>query len=543
MNKRTFWLIGFITVALLGTIAIQVVLFSNAVEVRKSRLRSEIAEAIRNAGEQLEGIDAMRVLNSDTDFKPWLQSQIPEVFSVVDSNFMQAEPMVSHDTEIVMENTGILSISTMDGQRFDPEFMDSTGYYTYQLQADTTYYSSGGPYRIETRQRGSGRRDMDGRIRVYQGQLRRLEERVLMMDTVLQSFVRSSVQDWVPIEDRFDRAEVDSVIRSELLQKDIDIPYSYAIKEGDFLTNLKSDDFQPDQVDFKVPIFGNTLWGAKRYLLVDVPDSDTYVYQSMWNMVLLSILFTLGVIATFWATLRQMLKQRKINAIKNSFINNMTHEFKTPLATINLAIDALNSPKVKDDDEKRAHYTRIIRKENARMHNQVEQVLQMSLLDKDEMDLSTEAIHVSEWLDDAIAHMTLSVEERKGEIHTSIDEDLIVKVDRHHMTNVIINILDNAMKYSMEEPHIYVTAQASKGMVQISIKDYGIGMTKEVREHVFDRFYRAETGNVHTVTGHGLGLAYAKEIIDRHGGEIKVKSTPGKGSTFIITLALSEEQT
>ncbi|KAB2814307.1 sensor histidine kinase [Phaeocystidibacter luteus] len=525
-------LISLISVALLGSIAVQVYLFTNAVEVRKARFRSDVMEAMRNAGEQIEGVDAMRLLDDETEFKPWLQEQIPSIFEI-DSTEPPAPP--SPPISAVASDR----VSYVGEAELERERIDSTGFYTFSFQADTTYYAPGGPFRVEVSQEGSGQRTRDGRIRLFLGQMQRIEEKVLTMDTVLQTFVRSSVRDWVPIDTRFENEDIDSIIAAELKHKGVEIDYQYAISEGDFLTSLKSDGFDSDSAAFKVPIFRNDLWGSPRYLLLQVPDTTGYILQSLWMMLLLSTLFTIGVVATFWATIKQMLKQKKINRIKNDFINNMTHEFKTPLATINLAIDALNSPKVKDDSAKLNHYANIIRKENARMHKQVEQVLRMSLLDKDEIELKREKVEVSDWVDDAYAHMALTIEGREGEMKMNVEPGLFVDVDRHHMSNVLINILDNAIKYSMERPVISIQAIGRNGHLELSVSDRGIGMNKEVREHIFDRFYRAESGNVHTVKGHGLGLAYAKEIVSKHGGDIRVKSTPGQGSTFIITLALS----
>lgn len=525
-NSR--YLILLISLALIGSIGLQVWLFSNAVEVRRARFKSDVLEAMRNAGEQIEGVDAMRLLDSETNFKPWLQQQIPEVFSVVDSN-QQISLSEAEDQVMLSQASGS-----------DVDLDDSGSFYTFRYEADTTYFAPGGPLRVEVSQEGAGRRSVDGKIRLYLGQMQRVEERVLTMDTVLQTFVRSSVRDWVPIDSRFENGLIDSIIEAELDHKGVDAEYQFAVQEGDYITTLKSEGFEEGaRTTYKVPIFRSDLWGSPRFLLIQIPGREAYIYREMWVMFALSILFTVGVIVTFWSSIRQMLRQKKINTIKNDFINNMTHEFKTPLATINLAIDALNSPKLAEDIEKRRHYTNIIRKENERMHKQVEHVLQMSLLDKGDIQLKKEITPLHHIVEDACTHMALAIDGRNGELKTDISEDFKVAVDSHHFTNVLINILDNAVKYSTDTPEISVRAVAEGDKVQLYIQDNGIGMSKEVRDHIFDRFYRAERGNVHTVKGHGLGLAYAKEIIDLHQGDIRVKSSIGQGSTFIITLALA----
>lgn len=528
-NSR--YLIIFISLALIGSIGVQIWLFSNALEVRRAKFKSEVLEAMRNAGEQIEGVDDMKLIESEMSFRPWLQEQIPNVFSVIDSNTQTSSPMDPYALES--------PVQMLNDAGIESDVIDSGSFYTFRYQADTTFFSPSGPFRVEVSQEGAGQRSEDGKIKLYVGQLQRVEERVLHMDTVLQTFVRSSVRDWVPIDTRFKADEIDSIIRAELDHKGLDVQYEYAIKEGDYLTNLKSDSFKEPETAFKVPIFRDDLWGSPRYLMIQIPGGEAYLYRGMWFMFTLSLLFTIGVIITFWSTIRQMLQQKKINRIKNDFINNMTHEFKTPLATINLAIDALNSPKISGDKSRQEHYTNIIRKENERMHKQVERVLQMSLLDKDEIELKREVVSVDQWIEDAINHMELTIEGRGGKLSYTANPELFVEIDRHHMSNVLINILDNAVKYSMDAPEVDIHAKVHQGNLRVSVKDKGIGMSKEVRDHIFDRFYRAERGNVHTVKGHGLGLAYAKEIVLRHGGEIEVKSSVGAGSTFIITLALA----
>lgn len=524
MNKgNSKYLIALISFALIGSILVQLYLFSSAIDVRKARFDSEVLTAMRDVGARLEALEAVRVIEGERAFRPWLQSQIPNVFEV-DSQAQHTPSLNPHNLD-----------------HSEIQFLDSTGFYTFSYRADTTYYSPAGPFRVEVSKEGSGTRMEDGKIQLHAAQMRKVEEKVLMMDTVLQMFVRSSVRDFAPIDTRFTNSDIDSIIQLEMAEKGIAMSYEFAITEGDLMTSLESVGFDPLKDAYKVAILKHDLWDSPRYLLIQLPNRNVFIYESMWVMFSLGILFTLGLILTFWMTIRQMLKQKKINTIKSDFINNMTHEFKTPLATINLAIDALNSPKLVNDPERRKHYTQIIRKENQRMHKQVEHVLQMSLLDRDEVSLNMQTVRIGDIIEDAVNHLELTIRERGGDI-TTIDGGLLdaeVSVDIHHFTNVLINILDNAVKYSMEPPQIRVALNQTSSQLQIAISDKGIGMNREAKEHIFDRFYRAEAGNLHTVKGHGLGLAYAKEIVERLGGKIEVQSQLGEGSTFVITLGLS----
>jgi two-component system phosphate regulon sensor histidine kinase PhoR len=245
------------------------------------------------------------------------------------------------------------------------------------------------------------------------------------------------------------------------------------------------------------------------------------------------------IIIAYSSALNQLIKQRQISEIKTDFINNMTHEFKTPIATINLALDAIRNPKVIDDKEKVQRYLQMIREENKRMHAQVENVLRISKLDKKELDITKESTDIHDIIDDAIEHVSLIVEDRGGHIDTHLEAARTdVLLNDVHFTNVIVNILDNAIKYSPDAPIIDIYTENVKDFVIVKIKDQGAGMTKAAQKRIFEKFYREHTGDLHNVKGHGLGLAYVKRIIEDHNCQIFVESEKGKGSTFIIKVPL-----
>jgi two-component system phosphate regulon sensor histidine kinase PhoR len=217
----------------------------------------------------------------------------------------------------------------------------------------------------------------------------------------------------------------------------------------------------------------------------------------------------------------------------------MTHEFKTPIATINLAIDSIRNPKIIGDQDKVMRYLSMIKEENKRMHAQVENVLRISKLEKNELNISKEPLEINDLLYDAITHVELLVEDRNGYVKTHLNADKSsVLANETHFTNVVVNVLDNAIKYSDEEPKIDVYTENAGNSIIIRISDQGNGMSKQVQKKVFEKFYREHSGNVHNVKGHGLGLAYVKRIVDDHQGHISVESEKGKGSTFIIKLPL-----
>jgi two-component system phosphate regulon sensor histidine kinase PhoR len=271
-------------------------------------------------------------------------------------------------------------------------------------------------------------------------------------------------------------------------------------------------------------------------LLNIIVPTDTYVYailRSMGWVIGGSVLFTLIIITAFALTIFAMLRQKKLSEIKSDFINNMTHEFKTPLATISLAVDAIGNDKVMKQKEKIHYFSDIIKEENKRMLKQVETILQSALLDRQEIKLDLQEINAHEIIERSVQNLELQLKKHNGEIQLSLEAtDPMLFADEVHFSNIISNLLDNALKYSKEDPLITIKTFNRKKSLVITIEDNGIGMSKETLARIFEKFYRAHTGNLHNVKGFGLGLAYVKAVVDAHKGKIKVESVLGKGSKF-----------
>ena len=274
-------------------------------------------------------------------------------------------------------------------------------------------------------------------------------------------------------------------------------------------------------------------------LVVVVPDYKQTVLGEMRIMIAGAIFFTLVIIAAFYVTVNALLRQKKLSEIKNDFINNMTHEFKTPLATISLAVDALRNEKVVQDRSKSEYFTGIIKEENKRMNKQVETILQASLLDRQEQQLNRKGLHAHVIIQEAMESFQLQLEGKGGrsELHLNAKDDFIF-ADEVHFTNIVTNLIDNAVKYSKDNLLIKITTHSTPKNLVIRIEDNGIGMSKETTRRIFEKFYRAHTGNLHNVKGFGLGLSYVKTIVEAHEGRIKVDSTVGKGTCFTMELPL-----
>ncbi len=344
----------------------------------------------------------------------------------------------------------------------------------------------------------------------------------------------------VPIHKRVSKQEIELLLGRELENRGLKIDYEYGVYSNGLPTKVKSKKFKSTlSTVYKAPIFRDSDGDSDFSLLISFPKKKKFLLESILKMALLSLLFTLVIVIAYSGAIYQLIRQKQISEIKSDFINNMTHEFKTPIATINLAVEAIRNPKIIDDKEKVMRYLGMIRDENKRMHAQVENVLRISKLEKNQLDISKDRVDVHDIIQDAIAHVELIVADRGGYIETHLDAGRSeVLANEMHFTNVVVNILDNAVKYSEKAPKIDVFTELAKNNIIIKVQDQGSGMSKAVLKKVFEKFYREHTGDIHNVKGHGLGLAYVKKIVDDHQGEVYAESEKGKGSTFFIKLPL-----
>ena len=276
-------------------------------------------------------------------------------------------------------------------------------------------------------------------------------------------------------------------------------------------------------------------------LIVVVPEISEMVFKDLRPQFIGAILFTLVIITAFTLTVRTMLRQKKLSEIKNDFINNMTHEFKTPIATISLAVDALKNEKVQKDPQKLVYFSSIIKEENQRMNRQVETILKSALMDRQEIQLNLKPLHVHQIIRDVADNFILRLQEKQGMLETNLDatNDLI-EGDEVHISNLVNNLMDNAVKYSKDNvpPVIRINTFSNGKIFTLRMEDNGIGMTRETVKRIFEKFYRAHTGNIHNVKGFGLGLSYVKTVVEAHEGTIRAESTLGKGSCFTIEFDL-----
>ena len=348
-----------------------------------------------------------------------------------------------------------------------------------------------------------------------------------------------------PLKERINFKMLDKDLNAELVNNGIKIPYHFRVSTQDGREVYRCPEYseEGEEYTYSQVIFRNDPQSKMGVVKVHFPDINSYIYSSVRFMIP-SVIFTIVLLITFIFTIFVIFRQKRYSEIKNDFINNMTHELKTPIASISLASQMLNDDSVNKSPAMMKHLGTVINDETKRLRFLVEKVLQMSMFDRKKAVFKKKELDLNEMVENVANSFTLRVEHTGGKIYTDIGAvDSAIYVDEVHFQNVINNLLDNAVKYRKpDQPiDIYLTTWNDKDNLYLSVRDTGIGIKKDNLKKVFDKFYRVHTGNVHDVKGFGLGLAYVKNIVDLHNGEIKVDSEYGKGTTFTIKLPVIRE--
>jgi two-component system phosphate regulon sensor histidine kinase PhoR len=522
MNRLFFrLLVVLMSLSLIGIILVQVYWFNSSFKNNDDQFRFHVKQIIGDVAEKLNSQEEYSFLSQysklrDSIGKEPLKSDLMNVY------FLQQNK--STNEMIVYSN----SIISEDLSTFFDKKLDSVSGKSFTAKRTTEIYNG-------NQLDNSGLRNSP----MPESRIEKSGELDILKNAQFEIFWKD-VASLMPVQERVSKEKLQALLQMEMEEAGVKTPFEFSVYNNGLATKVKSDKFKYDKYEtYSNPIFPD-IEGKSRYqLLVTFPQKKKFLFSELVGITVLSIVFTLIIIIAYSSALNQLIKQRQISQIKTDFINNMTHEFKTPIATINLALDAIKNPKIIDDPEKTKRYLQMIRDENKRMHAQVENVLRISKLEKRELDISKESNDIHEILEEAIEHVNLIMEDRQGTIETHLNaKRTTVLLNDVHFTNVLVNVLDNAIKYSPERPKIDVYTENVKDFVIIKIKDQGAGMSKVAQKRIFEKFYREHTGDLHNVKGHGLGLAYVKRIVDDHNGQIFVESEKGKGSTFIIKLPL-----
>ncbi|GAB3247464.1 hypothetical protein GCM10027347_03090 [Larkinella harenae] len=360
-----------------------------------------------------------------------------------------------------------------------------------------------------------------------------------------------------PIESRVNRTVLDSLLKETMADRGITIPFEYGVRTSAasgltkpqlLFASHSQNQLSDKKKVYKAVLFPNNFLEKGNYVYVYFPDQQQFIWRKMTAILAGSAVLVLVIMACFYVAINTILRQKKLADIKNDFINNMTHEFKTPISTISLAVEMAQeqlSNGIEKSEEPATRLTRymgIIRDETRRLGTHVEKVLQMALLDratagKGAVKLKLSSVNIHDTIGNVLNTIGLQIEQKHGEVHLDFEAaDEIVEADEVHLSNILYNLLDNAIKYSPEQPDITIRTRNVDNGLSVTVADQGIGMTKEQLNRIFEKFYRVPTGNLHDVKGFGLGLSYVKKMVEEHHGTIQVTSQLGKGSSFELIL-------
>lgn len=525
MNKLFFRiLVLLMSLSLIGIILVQVYWFNTSFENNAEQFKFHVKQVIGNVADKLQKQEKYTYYEKFNRYKD-STGKIPQKKDLLEFYYVQKNH--HNNTTIVFTN----SISSEDydiSSTFFGKKADAFKFKSFNSKRVTEVYNNNkfDNSKVQSNLLPDVKIEKAGNLEA--------------LDNVAFEINFKEIAAAMPLQERVSKELIHKLLKKELEEYGVKTPFEFGIFSSGLATKVKSDGFKYDaNTTYSIPIFSDNEDRNKYELLVSFPQKKKFLLTDLVGITLLSIIFTLIIIIAYTSALNQLIRQRHISEIKSDFINNMTHEFKTPIATINLALDAIKNPKIIGDKEKVLKYLQMIKDENKRMHAQVENVLRISKLEKKELDISKESTNIQGVIDDAIEHVHLILEDRQGTITKHFNAiRTSVLLNEVHFINVIVNILENAIKYSPDVPKIEIFTENIKDYIIIKVKDNGVGMSKVAQKRVFEKFYREHTGDLHDVKGHGLGLAYVKKIIDEHNGQIYVESEKGKGSTFIIKIPL-----
>lgn len=499
-KANLIWFSSFAGIAILGLISIQIYWMKNAIAVKEERFNQQVSEAMYAVAMKAEKhnmfcrMRKVSILSKNHPGMMHFTSHRHEPDHQFDKHFIRKK---YSDSVCCDPNCEVLC----------PVPTDINGMVTGNTSRSNPELSSGNGNWI------------DHRNELMSKLVSEIEEHGLVI----------RMDENIPDEQSF----IDSILRHEFHARGVQTEYTFSIM--DHGSSQRNDPYTA--TPYKVALAPENILAPPKFLSVYFPDKQSYLLRSSWMMLSASLLLVIVLISSFYYFVNTILQQKKLSVMKNDFINNMTHEFKTPISTINLACEVLGDKTVDIPKERSDRYVGVISEENKRLGKLVENILQTAVLDKGEFKLNLTPVDLHQVISQATGNIQLQVEQRDGRIIQQLNATQhLLEADRTHLTNVIYNLLDNAVKYSDQKPEILLSTRDHAQGIELRVTDNGIGISRENQKKIFEKLYRVPTGNIHNVKGFGLGLSYVKAVVEKHGGSVDVESAPGKGSTFIIYL-------
>jgi signal transduction histidine kinase len=512
MKRKTIVLLAiFFFLAISGLILIQLYWIRNAVAITDQQFRYLANKALESVVLDLEENELIKNIVQELD-----PASADSVTAIVPANSPLAKKLQGYQP-----NSALLKMYGLDNPD-RPIAITSSGHKIFISAEDTSPFLTDDatePSRQITNSEISGR----------------VSNKIIFLESIMEKILRTTPD----IRERIDFDYLNQQLRTALNNVGIYLDYEFSIRSGRYGNIWKTPGFtdEPGTNKFIIQLFPNDPVPSQNQLVMYCLQEQHYKFEKIGNLGFLSLLFTLLLLLLSTGTFIVIFRQKKMSEIRNDFINNMTHELKTPISTISLASQMMADKSISDKDKNIDNLAKVISDESMRLKFQVEKVLQMAIFEKMKMRLNMVECDIHSIIDKAVENFTLQIGSSNGSIRKEYQAVISIGlVDEIHFLNSISNLIDNAIKYSEEEPDILVSTRNNKKGILIIIEDNGIGISKENLKRVFDKFYRVPSGNVHNVKGFGLGLSYVKKIIEEHNGTIKAESQTNKGTKFTIFL-------
>ena len=521
MKKNSIWIVvSLMAIALVGLSWFQLYWINNVIQLSNERFEKDALASMYQVAQRLERNEMATVAVNSFAF---FGSTSHNNSDTSDINVKYDIININDSTEGKFEfrannNSNVKIVIRSDSSQEIHEFVNDTNVSLSEVRVTTTVG------------------DVDP---VARETIDRLQKKKKVFNKVVEEMIFHEVNEVHRVHPDI----IDSLLAEEFKNHGIYLKFEFGIYDGrdkKFRIIKTSNREKLQETTLKASLFPNDILGNPLSLMVNFPEKNQFLFNKVWGSLLISVIFIMMIIGTFSYVVYKIIHQKKISDLKNDFINNMTHEFKTPIATVSLATEALQEEKVYSSRETMLRYVGVIQQESKRLGSQVEKVLQLASMEKENLSLNLQSTSINLLIESAVARAKFQVEEDNGSLGVELlSDDVEIMTDVTHMSNAIFNLLDNAIKYSSEAPKITIVATIKENRVAINVKDKGIGLSRDQQQHIFDKFYRVPTGNLHNVKGFGLGLNYVKYIVEAHNGEIKLESQLKKGSSFSIILPYS----
>jgi two-component system phosphate regulon sensor histidine kinase PhoR len=518
MKRRSIVLLAiFFFLAISGLILIQLYWIRNAINITDQQFRTQANKALESVVLELEENELINSITKEIDI-----TSTDSVTAIVPANSPLARKLRGYQP-----NSKLLELYGLNNPE-EPITITSSGQKIFISAEDASTYS---PDESTETSAQSISAELKGRV----------TNKIVFLENIMDKILHETPD----IRERIDPENLKHLIRTALNNAGINLDFEFLIRSGQSGMVYRTPDFtdKPGTNKFIAQLFPNDPLPGQNQLVMYCLQEQQYKFEKIGNLGFLSLLFTSLLLILATSTFIVIFRQKKISEIRNDFINNMTHELKTPISTISLASQMMADKTISDENKNIDSLAKVISDESMRLKFQVEKVLQMAIFEKTRMKLDIAEMDIHSILTNAVENFTLQLEKNQGEIRKDFQATSShALVDEIHFLNSISNLIDNAIKYSKGKPEITISTRNSKKGIIITVEDKGIGISKKDIKRIYDKFYRVHSGNVHNVKGFGLGLSYVKRIIEEHNGTIKAESQVNKGTKFTICIPQTRQK-